>query len=181
MGHSHLSADQTKLFLLRFSTKRCIFQSLGTLCNFALLSNYGKKPVNSSLQLRIGGSIGCLNSSTPTNAFRLIFCLHSVSIWNVCFPSSQLKTNIKTIFHGISPNSFKKPPPCVKIGDEGGGGFLLFSENLPENPHFLDRFPLVKSHFGDPKMPKFSRLRRATQGKMMLLRRRRRKICYFTL
>ena len=98
MGHSHLSADQTKLFLLRFSTKRCIFQSLGTLCNFALLSNYGKKPVNSSLQLRIGGSIGCLNNSTTTNAFRLIF-LFAFGLYLKCLVSNfSTQTNIKNHF-----------------------------------------------------------------------------------
>ena len=39
------------------------------------------------------------------------------------------------------PTLLRNPPPCLKFGDEQGGGFLLISENWPKIDHFWTVFP----------------------------------------
>ena len=61
------------------------------------------------------------------------------------------------------------PPPLRRNRRRTRGGFLDIRSQMTQNLTDFGRFSLVKSHFRDPKMPIFSRLRRATQGKSAIL------------
>ena len=76
---------------------------------------------------------------------------------------------------------WQETPPFAEIGDELGGGFLAIRSQMAQNLTDFGRFSLVKSHFRDPKMPIFSRLRRATQGKFAILEAPQAKILVFYL